>query len=259
LDLLNFVHDSIGAYFQHLSTSPALLRNCGFMKKIFTLALFALSMCSFAGKSSAAVIPTLFNTGVDASGNPLAVGSVDPHYQLVSFPAGSGFNSNSFVADTSQVPINGAWVSPGSIARWIGPTTNVVNMPSSSTTGDYIYQTTFDLTGFDPASAVITGQWTVDDTSQGIVLNGNDMGNSISGAGAFSSFKSFTLNTGFIAGINTLQFKVTNAVVPDLTNPSGLVVIMSGTANVVPEPASVISIAVGLGLVMMRKRLRRAC
>jgi len=229
------------------------------MKKHILFSLPVLILFGFSGISSAAIIPTLFNTGVDASGNPLAVGSVDPHYQLISYPAGSGFNSNSYVADTSQAPINGAWVNPGTNARWIGPTTNVVTMPSATTTGEYIYQTNFVLTGFDPTSAVITGQWTVDDTSLGIVLNGNDMGNSISGTGAFSSLKSFTLNTGFITGLNTLQFKVTNAVVPDPTNPSGLVVIMTGTANPVPEPASVISIAVGVGIVLMRKRFRKAC
>ena len=231
----------------------------GSMKRTLQTLLMAAAFVAIPAGLSAAVIPTLFNTGVDASGNPLAIGSVDPHYQLVSFPAGSGFNSNTFVADTTQSPINGAWVNPGATARWIGPTTNVVNMPSATTTGEYIYQTTFDLTGFDPSSALINGQWTVDDTSLGIVLNGTDMGNTINGSGAFTSLKSFTLNSGFIAGINTLRFKVTNAVVPDLTNPSGLVVIMNGTANVVPEPASIISIAAGISLVLLRKRLRRSC
>lgn len=227
-------------------------------RNILKLILTAVALVALPAISTAATIPTLFNTGVDASGNPLAIGSVDPHYQLISFPAGSGFSSSTFVADTTQSPINTAWANPGANARWIGPTTNVVNMASATTTGEYIYQTTFDLTGFDPASALINGQWTVDDTSLGIVLNGNDMGNSITGSGAFLTLKSFTLSTGFITGINTLQFKVTNAVVPDLTNPSGLVVIMNGTANVVPEPASIISIAAGISLVLLRKRFGRA-
>ncbi|MFM7130323.1 MAG: PEP-CTERM sorting domain-containing protein [bacterium] len=34
---------------------------------------------------------------------------------------------------------------------------------------------------------------------------------------------------------------------------------MNGTANVVPEPSSIISIAAGISLVLLRKRLRRAC
>jgi len=39
---------------------------------------------------SADFIPTLFNTGVDSAGTPLANGTVgDPHYTLISAPAGA--------------------------------------------------------------------------------------------------------------------------------------------------------------------------
>ena len=104
-----------------------------------------------------AIIPTLFNSGVDSAGTTVATGSVDAHYSLISVPPGSGFTTSAYVADTTA-PIVSAWVNPGSTARWIGPVTDVATMSAATTTGDYVYQTSFDLTGFDETSAVLTGQ-----------------------------------------------------------------------------------------------------
>ena len=227
------------------------------MKK-YLLSLGSLLILLIPNSAQCAIIPTLFSTGVDSSGNPLSVGSIDPHYQLIAYPSGSGYSSSSFVADTSQPPLDTAWVSPGTSARWIGPTTDVINMPSATTTGDYIYETTFDLTGFDHTSAVITGQWTTDDTGPQILLNGVDTGFSITGTGAFSILHNFTLNSGFQSGLNTLQFKVNNAVVTNLTNPSGLLVIMTGTATLVPEPSAIVSLIGGTILALSyRRRMQR--
>ena len=47
--------------------------------------------------------------------------------------------------------------------------------PPTDPGGDYVYRTTFDLTGFDPNSAVLTGQWAVDDTGV-LKLNGDSTG-----------------------------------------------------------------------------------
>ena len=48
-----------------------------------------------------AIIPTLFNSGVDSAGNTVATGSVDAHYTLISVPPGSGFTTSAYVADTT--------------------------------------------------------------------------------------------------------------------------------------------------------------
>ena len=37
--------------------------------------------------------------------------------------------------------------------------------------GEYVYRTTFDLTGFDPATVSVSGMWAADDAG-GIRLNG---------------------------------------------------------------------------------------
>jgi len=38
--------------------------------------------------------------------------------------------------------------------------------------GDYIYRITFDLTGLEPATAVVSGAWTSDNTGPAVLLNG---------------------------------------------------------------------------------------
>src|SRR5207249_2044082 len=82
--------------------------------------------------------------------------------------------------------------------------------------------TTFDLTGFTPTTAVLTGQFAADN-SVTIKLNGNTVGPT---APAFDTWTSFTINTGFVSGINTLDFIVNN-----VSGPTGLRVDISGTAS----------------------------
>lgn len=204
-----------------------------------------------------AIIPSLYSTGVDDFHAPLISGSIDFHYQLISFPAGSGYDVNTYVADTSQPPIDTGWASPGSNARWIAPTSDVVNMPSATTTGDYVYETIFDLTGFDHTTAVITGQWTADDTAPVMLLNDVPTGFALSGPGVFGTLHSFTLTSGFVAGFNSLKFQVNNAVVGDSTNPCGLLIVMTGSANVVPEPSTWVTLASGAFFAGLYRRRHR--
>ena len=205
-----------------------------------------------------AIIPTLFNSGVDSAGTTVATGSVDAHYSLISVPPGSGFTTSAYVADTTA-PIVSAWVNPGSTARWIGPVTDVATMSAATTTGDYVYQTSFDLTGFDETSAVLTGQWSVDDVSSTLSINNVATGFTITGASAFASLHNFSISSGFVAGLNTLQFTVSNVTIVGGLNPSGLVVLISGTANpiAVPEPGSMALLGVGAAGLALAYRRRK--
>ena len=71
-----------------------------------------------------------------------------------------------------------------------------------------------------------------------------------------SSFDPFVISTGFVAGVNTLDFLVDNFG----GGPTGLRVELSGTADVaaVPEPATLSSADVaglmGLGIAWRRRR-----
>lgn len=203
------------------------------MKKLYNFSLtagFVIAVAGgLAGSAQADSITSLFNTGVDASGTPLGDGTIgDPHYTLVSVPAPS---TTVVRVRTSAggYPIP-PYIGDDSVSAWIGPNNdNALDSP----VGNYDFKTTFDLTGYDAASMAITGQWAADNQGTDILVNGVSTSNTTTNG--FGSFTSFSLSSGFVAGINTLDFIEYNA-----GGPTALRVEMSGTANLlaVPEPAS---------------------
>jgi uncharacterized repeat protein (TIGR01451 family)/fimbrial isopeptide formation D2 family protein len=156
----------------------------------------------------------LFNTGVADNGSLLASGATDPHYSLI-LPNG---NTTSPQVLTS---IPGSYVPNNATSSWIGPG------DGSQPTGQYTYRVTFTLTGCDPSSVVINGQWASD--NQGVIrVNGVNTSFTTPAAG-FSQFSQFTLNSTnstFHAGPNVLDFVVTNN-----ESQTGLRVEMNGTVE----------------------------
>ena len=168
----------------------------------------------------------VFGTGQDASGSALPVGQVDPHYSLISAPAGVP------PAATTTLP-NGLWATNTVSADWISPGSSG---DSSWPVGTYDYQTTFSLAGLDASTAQLTGQWASDNNAC-IFLNGNNTGSCTSFAG-FGSLQPFSVTSGFLSGTNTLDFIVTNG-----GGPTGVIAEVTGTASPVsgvPEPSSLL-------------------
>lgn len=209
--------------------------------------LFATGVLMMAGSAQGSVISSLFNTGVDAAGAPLSNNDAEIHYTLLSVP--SGTTSLRVATSANGFPIT-PWLGDDSLSAWIGPASDgSLNGPA----GNYDYRTTFDLTGFDPLTAIITGQWSMDDTAVDILING--VSTSATGSN-FSSWTSFSVNSNFVAGINTLDFVINNS-----GGPTGLRVEMSGTAEPsptdgVPEPATMILLGAGLSVLSVI-RLRK--
>ena len=90
---------------------------------------------------SGAVIPGLFNTGVDASGNALIGGDgvTDPHWVVVGGSNALTYKHPAYLAEDAD-------------SRWINP-----NGSDTDPGGSYTLRLTFDLTGFDASTAVISG------------------------------------------------------------------------------------------------------
>ena len=207
--------------------------------KFFSL-LRALGVLSLLGLSlQAAPIPRLFNTGVDDSGALLAAGAVDPHYKLIT-SADTNFPGPDTLVANDDLPAP-PWLTNGPISKWIAPQPDQRccgpdlggNVP-----GDYVYQISFNLSGFDLSTVKITGQWAVDSEGVDIKINGTSTGNKIAPFPPQPSeaWHPFTISSGFVDGVNTLDFVVNRS---SGKFPTGLRAEVSGTGILLPGPVQV--------------------
>ena len=166
-------------------------------------------------------IATLFNTGVDENHNALSPGVPDPHY-LLTVSAQSTPPPPAIPATVIQN--HPAWLANDSLSSWIGP----VNPGTADVApGEYRYRTTFDLTGFELSTAQILLSVAGDNRVNNVLINGVNTGIAFAGFTGFSP--NYTLNSGFVAGTNTLEFVAVNdATTP---NPAGFRAKPSGTAQ----------------------------
>ena len=168
--------------------------------------------------ASAVAISGLFSTGVDATGKPLAVGTVDPHYVLSSTDLLHP-GPNAVV-----VTPNAAWTPDTATLNWI----SIQASTTGTLTATYTYTTTFTLTGIDPSTATLSGRWACDD-SCALSLNGTLIASATYPASAYGATAAFTVPSGhFKTGANTLAFITVNSG----GGPTGLqVVSLSGNAS----------------------------
>ena len=186
---------------------------------------YALRITNSAGEATSAVarltvaVPGVFGTGLDANGELLAAGEIDPHYTITTSPDVDFPGPDAAVLNDAWPVQAGVWVVHGPDSKWIAPQADqaVGNAP-----GDYVYRTTFDLTGYDPTRIQLVGAWAVDNAGTDILVNGTSTGIT---SGGFSSLTPFTITSGLVAGMNTVDFLVNNAptaATPEAPNPSGL-------------------------------------
>ena len=197
---------------------------------------------------NAVVITSLYNTGVDDAGVALIGNVADTHWHLADGTAYTGGTAGAF-------PLDLYWKPDSAISRWLSPTTTAGDDVAA---GVYIYSTTFSLTGFNLATASISGQFLGDNAVNSVLLNGVQIA---TGPGSFSTFTAFAATSNFVADINTLTFVTYND-----SGPGGVRVEVGGTADAivvippatpVPEPATWALMLSGFGMVGFAARRRR--
>lgn len=201
----------------------------------------ALTQTAIAGPISG-----LFNTGAGFSTN-----AQDTHYALTVQQGNTVAGAYGYVADNAGYPDGSPWIGNSSTAsKWLTPFADEAASFDPTVNGVYRWRLSFNLTGFDLATASFSGRWAADNNGR-VLLNGVQIGT----ANSFSSWSSFTASTGFVSGINTLDFVVTN-LFQSTGNPTGVrVEFVNSAANAVPEPESLALLGIGL-LALARRRTR---
>lgn len=200
--------------------------------------LTAVLLAGVAVPAHAATIVGLYNTGVDNTGAKLAANNaVDTHYTVTTSTGTASpvtYTNSAYLTDPS--------------ARFI----------SAQSGGGYTvnpsnYTLTFNLTGFKAETASISGNFAADNYAS-VYLN--DILLAAQPAQTiyenFQQLTSFSANSGFVAGVNTLRFEVTDTGPPSALLVTGLV----GSVAAVPEPATWALFILGFGGIggAMRRR-----
>ena len=157
-------------------------------------------------------ITTLFSTGLDNEGALLSPGQQDLHYRFVSTGQ-----------QTISMQNHPGWLVNDSLSQWIGFSAQGTD---DQPPGQFTISTTFDLTGWDPASAAITLYLSADNRVDDVLINGVSTG--IACIGFTAWYGPYVINSGFIEGVNELQFVFVNE--GTYVNPTGLRVKLEGTA-----------------------------
>lgn len=205
-----------------------------------TTLIVGLASLTLAAAAGAANIPGLYPTGSNGSGGTLGDGASDLFYSVLS-SNNTFYNSNPQGTVINQANIPWVWFPNTSSARWIYD-----NAPGNVNAGATVtFRLTFNLTGYNPSTAVLFGASAADDSGQ-VFLNGNLIAN----CGGYNAPAPFFANTGFLPTINTLDF-----VVQDIGGAiSGLIVPdIGGHVDKIPAPGAAALFGLG-GLVAARRR-----
>jgi hypothetical protein len=208
--------------------------------RIRTLAAVALAGVVLGWSAGAdALTIELFDTG-----EGVGVGSADIHYTMTGPVSGA-------VALAGH-PV---WAAAPAGTHWIGPAGGDLNNVAP---GTYAYALDFDLTAMDVGTASISGSWASDNGGE-IFLNGVSTGitraSVVSAPWEFQSLAAFTISSGFVTGMNTLEFRIDNT----SFGPTGLLVAgLTGSADAMPVPEPGVALLVGVGLIGLGVARRRS-
>jgi len=217
------------------------------MRKPTLLAALFSAVLSLPSFALAAAI-TVHNTGVDASNVLVAPGAQASFWTLSAVPPGA----SEAIGSLPFRYFNGAYFADTTTAAGVSPQAS----GNAGQGGLYTYDLVINLAGFDPATASIVGTFGTD--NDGAIWLNSNAPVATTGPGAFGAPTPFTINSGFVAGLNTIHVQVNNAGDPT----AFFVSITSAVASAVQIPVPAVSwpalaglalLLAGLGSLLARK------
>jgi hypothetical protein len=142
---------------------------------------------------------SVHNTGVDSSNVLVAPGAQASFWALSAKPVGA-----TEVIGSNPFRFNCCYFADTGTAAWVSPQAG----GNAGVAGIYTYDLVIDLSGLDPATASIVGTFGTDNSGAVSLNAGAPV--AITGVGDFGAPTPFTINSGFVAGLNTIHLQVNN-------------------------------------------------
>lgn len=222
------------------------------INKLFAALTLGVGICS---ASSANAVPVFYSTSAAEAANwqvSTVVGGIDG--SLSSFSTGNFQTATAISARPGWIANNSSG-SNGGMGTWTF----------------FVFRQTFDLTGYDPMTANLQFQWAADDSGEGFAMRGTwtpkyslNNGSLINGTWATGATYSFgptvALNSGFISGLNTIDFYVEGNGVTDgfALRTVGFTAQDAIIPPPVPEPETYTMLLAGLGLLGFTARRKNS-